>query len=120
MCVCGSLLLYWRSSCGTECRCLCQLLVETRRTGLTGRHRLWQMLVSCKGLQAKYIIRGLQGKMRVGLTDTTVMGETGSLSSNRLIVSLCQRTVVLCRLPACFFMYYLLKNDARWSFECRR
>ncbi|CAN0341488.1 unnamed protein product, partial [Scytosiphon promiscuus] len=31
------------------------------------------MLVSCKGLQAKYIIRGLQGKMRIGLTSTTVM-----------------------------------------------
>lgn len=33
------------------------------------------MLVSCKGLQAKYIIRGLQGKMRIGLSVSTVMGE---------------------------------------------
>lgn len=35
-----------------------------------------QVLVSCKGLQAKYIIRGLQGKMRIGLSVSTVMGET--------------------------------------------
>lgn len=34
-----------------------------------------QMLVSCKGVQAKYIIRGLQGRMRVGLNVSTVMGE---------------------------------------------
>ncbi|CAN0536075.1 unnamed protein product, partial [Scytosiphon promiscuus] len=40
---------------------------------LLGRPK--QMLVSCKGLQAKYIIRGLQGKMRIGLSVTTVMGE---------------------------------------------
>lgn len=34
-----------------------------------------QLLVSCKGLQAKYIIRGLQGKMRIGLSVPTVMGK---------------------------------------------
>lgn len=38
-----------------------------------------QMLVACKGVQAKYIIRGLQGKMRIGLSSTTVMGEAGSI-----------------------------------------
>lgn len=36
------------------------------------------MLVACKDVQAKYIIRGLQGKMRIGLTATTAMGEAGS------------------------------------------
>ncbi|CAM9132058.1 unnamed protein product [Laminaria digitata] len=36
-------------------------------------NRIKKMLVSCKGLQAKYIIRGLQGKMRIGLSVTTVM-----------------------------------------------
>eukprot|EP00904_Undaria_pinnatifida_P000403 jgi/Undpi1/10363/HiC_scaffold_29.g12813.m1 len=36
-------------------------------------NRIKKMLVSCKGLQAKYIIRGLQGKMRIGLSVSTVM-----------------------------------------------
>ncbi|CBN75600.1 conserved unknown protein [Ectocarpus siliculosus] len=47
--------------------------VKGNSSGEDKINRIKKMLVSCKGLQAKYIIRGLQGKMRVGLTDTTVM-----------------------------------------------
>jgi len=52
------------------------------------------MLVSCKGIQAKYIIRGLQGKMRIGLTSTTVMGESQWLFS-RIRSNLKQRLPML-------------------------
>ena len=46
------------------------------------------MLVSCKGVQAKYIIRGLQGRMRVGLNVSTVMGEPSSRHYDVLFVIL--------------------------------
>lgn len=58
--------------------------------GTVGTERKLQMLVACKDLQAKYIIRGLQGKMRIGLTATTVMGESQArLLQARFVLGLC-------------------------------